>query len=122
MNTHSRRKASTPALVYLNAAIWAGLGLLIALDLHPAIPEDPIYRWAMAVLSLLTGGLMVALFRLSRRSSLAYYLLLALLALIGFLTLADEFGLVDLMALVINLLALILLIVNRDDFLIRTAD
>jgi hypothetical protein len=122
MKGHSLIKTFTPALVYLNAAIWLGLGLLVALDLHPAVPEEPIIRWGMAILSLLTGGLMIALYLVSHRWRPAYFLLLGMFVVISFLAFADDFGVVDLAALIINLLAVALLIANRDDYLIGDVD
>ncbi|MFN2281077.1 MAG: hypothetical protein ACK2TZ_04370, partial [Anaerolineales bacterium] len=64
MKNHPIIRKLTPVLVYLNAAIWLGLGLLIALDLHPAVPGEPLIRWGMGILFLLTGGAMIALYLL----------------------------------------------------------
>lgn len=116
MKNHPIMKRLTPALVYLNAVIWIGLGLMAALELHPAMPDEPLYRWGMAALSLLTGGAMIALYLLSRRWRLAYFMLVGMFALIALLAFADDFGVVDLAALVINLLAMLALIVNRDNY------
>jgi hypothetical protein len=122
MRNNQLLRKLTPLWVYLNAAIWVGLGLLVALKLHPAVPDEPIIRWGMAILSLLTGGLIIALHRLSRRWRRAYFLLVGMVVAISFLAFADDFGVVDLVALIINLLAMVLLIVNRDDYLIPDVD
>lgn len=122
MNNRLSRIDLTQASIYLNAAIWFGFAVLVALHLHPAFPENPVYRWGMTGLALLTGGMLITLFRLARRWRPAYFLLLGLLSVIALLAITDEFGLADLAVLAINLLALFLLIVNREDFLIHKAD
>jgi hypothetical protein len=122
MGTGATKNTFAPFLIYLNAAIWFGLAVLIALDLHPAIPEGPLYRWGMSILALVAGSLLIVLYRYSIRSRLAYFLLLGLLALIAFLTLTDEFGLADLAVLISHLLAAVFLILNREDHLIRKVE
>ena len=36
----------------LDALIWLTFGLIVALGAHPALPDVPLVRWSMAVLSL----------------------------------------------------------------------
>ena len=116
MGTGATKNTLAPFLIYLNAAIWFGLAVLIALDLHPAIPEGPSYRWGMSIMALLVGSLLIALYRYSARSRVAHFLLLGLLALIAFLTLTDEFGLADLAVLISHLLTAVLLMTHRADY------
>jgi predicted membrane channel-forming protein YqfA (hemolysin III family) len=74
----------------------------------------------MAILALLTTGLLMGLWLfLRRRSRLAYYLALGLLAVISLLTITDEFGLSDLIVLIITVAPLMLLIKDRAWYLQR---
>ncbi|MGD8821887.1 MAG: hypothetical protein PVG63_02200 [Anaerolineales bacterium] len=117
MQKYPALRKLTSATIYLNAAIWFGLGLIVALDILPTIPEEPLFRWGMVVLSWLTSSLMIALYHLSRRWRPAYYLLIGIFVVITFLAFADDFGWVDLAAQVINVLALVLLILKRAEYL-----
>jgi predicted membrane channel-forming protein YqfA (hemolysin III family) len=56
---------------------------------------------------------------LRRRSSLAYYLTLGLLSVISLLTLTDDFGLSDLIVLIITIAPFVLLIKDRGWYLER---
>ena len=122
MGTGATKNTLAPFLIYLNAAIWFGLAVLIALDLHPAFPEGPLYRWGMSILALVAGSMLITLYWYSARSRLAYSLLLGLLALIAFLTLTDDFGFADLAVLISHLLAAVFLILKREEYLIHEVD
>ena len=110
----------TRYLVYLNALIWLGLAIVIAGGFHTAIPQGPLYSWGMTILALLAFGFLIGDYRLMvKHGGLAYYLMLGMIALISILTVMDEFGLVDLAVLLLNLLTFILLIKDRHYYLQR---
>jgi hypothetical protein len=113
--------SATVALVFLilNALVWLGFGLLIALDLHPALPDQPFIQTIMAILALGIAGIMVGLFVFLRKGNqIAYFLTVGLLAGIALLTVFDEFGAADLVVLIVDLVPLILLIKDRSWFLV----
>ena len=108
------------ALVFMliNALIWLALGLIIALHLHPALPDNPLIQGVMAGLSFGAAAVLAALFFcLRRRSRLAWFLAVGFLALTCVLTIFDQFGLSDLVVLVLNIIPIVLLILGRGWFL-----
>ena len=107
----------TRILILLDALIWLGFAIITALDLHPALPEGNIYRWIISSLALAASlGLVVLLFLMLRGLRFAYYLLFTALLIISILTITDDFGLPDLIVLIINLGAMVLLLLNRKIF------
>ena len=108
----------TLVFILLNALFWLGFGIIIALDLHPALPNQPFIKTIMTFFALGISGIMVGLFIfLRKRNQITYYLTVGILAGIALLTIFDEFGVADLIVLIINLVPLILLIKDRDWFL-----
>ncbi len=102
----------------LNALVWLAFGLLIAFNLHPALPNDPLLKGLMAILSLgLAGTLLGLLFLLLRRSQIAYFGAVGLLALSCLMLVFDDFGLADLVFLLISLAPLVLLLKDRAWYL-----
>jgi hypothetical protein len=105
-------------LVLLNAIVWLAFGVIIAIGAHPALPDSILLKWAMAILGLLTSGILLALFiYLGRRSRLAFFATLAVLGSMSVLTMADEVGLADLAVLGITIAAIVCLIGSRAWFL-----
>ena len=112
---------ATKYLIYLGAAIWLLLAILLVAGLHPAMPEAAIYRWGMATLSFLACVSLVWGYQIMiKRGGLTYYLILGLLAAFSVLTITDQFGLVDLFVLAVHLLAFVLLMKDRS-FYLRSA-
>lgn len=108
----------TLGFVVLNGLIWMALGLIIAFDLHPALPNIPLLKAFMAVLSLAAAGVLLGLFFfLSKRSRIAYLLALGCFAGNILVTLFDDIGLVDLAFLAVNIIPIILLIRDRRWYL-----
>lgn len=108
----------TTILILLNALIWLAFAIIVATGLHPAIPNSSLVRGVTATLASLTSGALLLLsILLKKRYTLAFYLTLALLLLISFLTITDEFGIYDLIVLLITLIPLILLIKDRAWYL-----
>ena len=110
----------TRLLLITDVLIWLSFSLVIAFGLHPAIPEGPLYRWGTAALALLTGlGITGLYLFLLKGFKPAYYLLLVGILIISFLTITDEFGLPDMIVLIINVAAFVLLIKDRKTYLIQ---
>jgi hypothetical protein len=94
------------------------LGIIVAADLHPAIPDQPILKAGMAVVSLaiavLFSGLVVLL---ARRRRGAYYPAIGILLASALLNVFDDFGAADLVFLVLNIIPIILLVKDKAWFL-----
>lgn len=107
-------------LILLNALVWLVFAIITVSGLHPAIPEGDLVRWGMSILAFLTCVfLIVVYFLLRRQGGVAYYLMLGMLSLISLLSVTDEFGLLDLFVLVINVVSFLLLIKDRAFYLQR---
>jgi len=115
----------TPTSVYaalgfilLNVLVWLAFSIIVATGVHPSIPEGNQIKWVMIILAFLTAGVLSILwFFLKRHSKVAYYLTLALLLVLSLLTVADDFGLSDLIYLIIAIVPLALLIKDRAWYL-----
>ena len=108
------------AFILINALMWFLIGLLIALNVHPGVPEDALLRWMM-MLGMFGGAIILGLLYLllSRRRRLAFFIALVVLAVIILLTIFDEMGLADFAALGLALVPFVLLILGRKWFLQR---
>jgi lysylphosphatidylglycerol synthetase-like protein (DUF2156 family) len=92
--------------------------MIIALHIHPSLPDQPVIRWGMAFMSFAAAAILVGMFfLLRRRIPVAWFLTLGFLVLSALLSLFDQFGLSDLIVLVINVIPIILLIKDRAWFL-----
>jgi len=104
------------ALVFilLSALTWLIIGVLIAAQLHPGMPSDPLIKWGMALASFAAFAVLVALaWLLAKRRRLAYIIALVALAVVMLLTIFDDVGWADVVALVINLVPFVLLLIGR---------
>jgi lysylphosphatidylglycerol synthetase-like protein (DUF2156 family) len=109
--------------ILLNALIWLTLGVLIVFNVHPALPDEPLLKGLMAFLSLVTAGLLLGLsIFLGRRGQIVYFLTLGLLIITAILIVFDDFGVIDLIVLVINLIPITLLIKDKDWYLQPRSD
>ena len=91
---------------------------MIALNAHPALPDIPLLKGVMAALSLIMASILLGVFALLRkRSWIAYFAAVGLFAVTCILTIFDDFGLIDFIVLVINLVPLGLLIKDRAWYL-----
>lgn len=109
---------ATLILILINALIWLAFGIVVASGAHPALPQEPLLRRAMAVAAVACAiGLAALAFFLARRSKIAYYSSVVLLAVVAALTVMDEFGLADLPGLLVTLAALALLASSRRWYL-----
>ena len=108
----------TKYLVFSDAVIWMLLAVVIAVDLHPALPVGAVYRWIMASLALMAGIFLIGDYWIMiKRGGWAFYLMLGALAVISLLTLFDQFGFPDLIVLLINVLSFALLLKDRSFYL-----
>jgi hypothetical protein len=97
---------------------WFILGILIILNAHPALPDQPVILGVMAFLSLAAACVFLVLSLLIyRRNQTGYYLSLAALLLTALLIFLDDFGLADLIVLMVVLIPVGLLIKDRAWYL-----
>jgi hypothetical protein len=109
---------ATFILVLLNALVWLCFAAIVALDLHPALPDSSAIRWIMGILAFgCACTLIVFAILLGKRVRVAYFTTLGLLALLVVRTITDEVGLADLVYLVLAATPLILLIKDRSWYL-----
>ncbi len=116
MNKNPTPKSFSVVLIFilLNALIWFGFSIIAAASLHPGLPDNPLYKWGMAILALIAAAILFGLwFFLKRKNKFAYYLTIVSLIGIIILTFFDDLGLSDLIVLVIEIIPLILLIKVR---------
>ena len=114
MNTRPRSVTAAFLLILVNIFIWFGFGILVAGHLHPALPDQPFVQTMMALLAFAIAAVLAALyFFLARRSRVAYFLTLGLLAAVSLATFFDDFGWSDLAVLLLNLAPVALLIKDR---------
>lgn len=101
-------------LLYINAAIWLILGIATLLRLSRSNLESPITLWIIALLMASNAGMMLLTgWGLGTGSRLLYFLALTVMAVNIILTFTDEFGLLDFITLVTDLIILALLIFGR---------
>jgi hypothetical protein len=118
MDTRPRSVTVTYGFIILNISIWFALGIIIALNLHPAMPDQPLVKGIMAILSFAAAGTLLGIFIFLRKHNRpSYYLALAFFCVSSLLTIFDDVGLVDLVALAFSIIPLILLIKDRGWYL-----
>ena len=109
-------------LIALDALLWLALGLIIAVDAHPALPVQANIKTMMAILSLVAAVVLLGLSMfLAKRSRVAYYLTLAFLLVASLLIILDEIGWIDLVVLAIQIIPIILLLKERTWYLQQIA-
>ena len=109
-------------LIALDALLWLALGLIIAVDAHPALPVQANIKTMMAILSLVAAVVLLGLSMfLAKRSRVAYYLTLAFLLVASLLIILDEVGWIDLVVLAIQIIPIILLLKERTWYLHQIA-
>ena len=116
----ARPLSVTVSLIFflLNALVWLVFGGSIAANAHPALPDLPLLKGVMAVLSFTVAVILLGVaFMLVKRNRIAYFIALGLLVATSLLTIFDQFGLADLVFLIINVVPIILLIKERAWFL-----
>jgi hypothetical protein len=105
----------TFGFIILNIIIWFALGMIIAFNLHPAMPDQLPFKEIMATLSFTAAGtLLVTFIFLRKHSRAAYFLMLAFLGIASILIIFDNVGWVDLAAFALSLIPIILLFKDRQ--------
>lgn len=105
------------ALLLLNTVIWLGIGLSSLLRTSYANPDRTII---IVIITILTFGNAAAMFvcgvGLGKQRRLFYFLALAVLTINIILTFTDQFGILDFITLVIDVIILGILILKRKQF------
>lgn len=102
----------------LNAVIWLGFGIAVFFRLHPALPDDPLLAGGMGALAIAAAVVFILMYVfLIKRWKPAYFFSLFFLFAVALLTVADDFGTVDLIYLAVVLVPAILLLVDRKWYL-----
>ncbi len=118
MTHHPLSVTVTLALILLDAVLWLAFGLIVALGLHPALPDNLAYK---VVLSIAGFGSAVVLTGLSvlltRHHRAGYFLTLTLLGMAALAFFLDDVGWVDLTFLAVTLLPAVLLLKDRNWYL-----
>jgi hypothetical protein len=108
----------TTLFILLDALLWLAFAILTSLGVIGSITELGSMRWLMAFLALVSAAGLGALAHLLRKGNrLAFYLAVVLLTIIAVLSVTDQVGLLDLLALLINLIPLVLLLKDRAWYL-----
>jgi hypothetical protein len=104
--------------ILLNALFWLAFGAIIAADVHPALPTQPLPKGVMAFLSFSIAGILVGVFIFfGKHNRIAYFITLGLFIATSLLTIFDQLGLSDLLIPVINMVPIVLLIKDRAWYL-----
>ena len=97
MNHRPLSVTVTFGFIILNIISWFALGMIIAFNLHPAMPDQSSFKEIMATLSFAAAGtLLVTSIFLRKHSRVAYFLMLAFLGSASILIFFDDVGWVDL--------------------------
>jgi chromate transport protein ChrA len=105
-------------IILISAFIWLALGIIIAANALPGLPDLPQMKGILAVLSIAVAGILLGLtFFLFKRNRTAYFLTLAFFGVTSILTIFDDVGLADIVFLLINLVPIMLLIKDRAWYL-----
>lgn len=116
MNTRPHSVSVTLAMIGLHALFWLVFGLIVTLDLHPALSDLQLfYKAILAIASLAAAGVLSVLFFCLRQPGrrLAYFIALAFFTLAALATIFDDIGLSDLLFLSANLMTMFLLVRDR---------
>jgi hypothetical protein len=108
-------------LLALDALLWFAFGVVAAWGGIASINHPSIVRWVMAGLACASAAALAGLtILLGRRSRVAFFLTVILLAIIAILSITDQIGLVDLVSLAVSVVPLALLLKDRAWYLRRT--
>lgn len=104
-------------LIVINALVWLGFGVIVLAGAHPAMPDSLLLRGVMIVGGLLAGVTLALLALLLGRPRRGVYLIsLTALAILAALSITDQVGLVDLVVLALQLVAIACLLHGRAWF------
>ena len=118
MTTRPLSVIITSIFIILNVLIWLALGIIIAANIHPALPVPPQLKGMMGFLSISLAGILIILFIfLMKGNRSAYYLTLAIFIFTALLTIFDDVGLADMVVLALNIIPIVLLIKDQTWYL-----
>jgi hypothetical protein len=101
-------------IILLNILVWLALGILIAINAIPGLPDAPAMKGIMAFISIVIACILSGLtYFLLKHNRTAFFLTLAFFIFTSVLTIFDDVGLPDVIFLVISLIPVILLIKDR---------
>ncbi|HSB65610.1 MAG TPA: hypothetical protein VLD65_03475 [Anaerolineales bacterium] len=110
----------TTGFILIGACTWLILGILIAFNIHTALPDNPIVRTMMAITSFVLASILIGLaYLIQKPNPFIYYLTLAIFVGSALLTFFDDIGLADLFVLILNLIPVFLLLKDRKWYLQR---
>ena len=106
------------AFMLINALMWFVIGVLVAVNVHPGVPDDAALK-SLMMLGMFGGAVILALLYLllRRQRRLAFFITLVVLAVIIMLTLFDQVGWADIVGLALAFIPFVLLILGRKVFL-----
>jgi hypothetical protein len=108
----------TIIFIFIHAFIWLMLGILIAANYHMSLPDIPAIKAVMAILSFALACMLFGLaFFIQKYNRYAYYLTLLIFSGAALLTIFDDFGIADLVVLILNIIPICLLIKDRKWYL-----
>lgn len=101
-------------LIPVNILIWLILGIIIAVNAHPALSIPPVMKGIVAGISIMMAGILLILFIfLLRGSHKAYYFILAFFGVTALLTIFDDVGVSDVIVLALNIIPIVLMVLDR---------
>ena len=106
------------ALFYLNAVIWLILGITSLIQIEPDSTVPDVVLWIIALLMFGNAGAMfLSGIGIQRKNRWYYYFAILVLIVNIILTLTDQFGILDLITLVIDLFLFGILILKSKTIL-----
>jgi|WetSurMetagenome_2_1015567.scaffolds.fasta_scaffold101723_3 hypothetical protein len=120
MNGYPRSVSITLSLILLNILIWFSFAIIVAANLHPALPTSPLFKGIMTFLAFTIAIiLLILLIFLTKHNRVAYFLTVGIFVITSVVTIFDDFGWVDFIVLVIGLAPIILLAKDRAWYLME---
>ena len=117
MTTHYRIRTAQ-VLFLLNAAIWLDIGIISMVRAATRHPEQVVTVWVIAILMFgNVGAMALSAWGLAKHRKLFYSFALFVLAVNILLTFTDQFGIIDLLTLGLDLILFGLLITVRHEYL-----
>ncbi len=108
----------TLVFMLINAVIWLGFGVIVLSGLHPALDESKLIRFGYGGIAILAAAfLMLMYFLLRKPKKIAWYLSVLFFVAGAVVTLFDDFGWVDLVFMLVDLVPLVLFIKDRKWYL-----
>ncbi len=105
-------------IMVLNAVLWFVFSAVTALGFHPALPDVPLLKAGMSIVSAAAGIVLVLLAHfLGRQYRLAFYASEGFLLLLAVSFVFDDIGWIDLALIVFTIIPAVLLFFERARFI-----